>query len=245
MRKNASEDLDAAIVRYTPYLSEVRKRLLFIVSIFLIAWTVGFIYYRQIVLFIMNLFDLQGINIAFTSPFEFISLAFNAGLLLGVSFTLPFILFQFFSFFKPALRTNEYRLILSFFPLNIILFVIGFGFGVFMMRFVISIFAQRTAELQIENLWDINLFLTQIVFTALLLGLFFQLPVILSILLKLGALKYSGLTKKRPYIYAVGLIFVVLLPPTDLFSLVAMYLPLVAMFELTLLFNRNIAKVQE
>lgn len=242
MKKTEELSLETSIARYTPYLSEARKRILFVVCLFLIAWIVGFIYYRPIVLFIMNLFDLQGINIAFTSPFEFITLAFNTGLLLAMIVALPLIIFQIFSFLRPALQNHEYRLLLSFLPLSIVLFVAGFGFGTLMMRFVISIFAKRTEALQIQNLWDINLFLSQIVFTAVFLGIFFQLPVALSILLRLGVLKYETVTKQRRYIYAVGLIFVVLLPPTDILSLMLMAVPLAGMFEFTLFLNRGLAK---
>lgn len=240
--KTTETQLDAAMMRYLPYLSEVRKRLLFVFAVFFVAWVVGFIYYRPIVLFIMGLFNLRGVNIAFTSPLEFISLATNMGFLLGMSLALPMIIFQLFSFLKPALQGAEKRLILSLIPFSIILFMVGFGFGTWIMELVITIFSQRTAELSIENLWDINRFISQIVFTSMLLGILFQLPVVLTILLRLGLIKYPAMTKQRPLIYTIGIILVALLPPTDIFSLVLMFLPVAFLFEFTLFLNRHLGK---
>lgn len=240
MAIQAPQDLQATVIRYTPYLSEIRKRLLFIFSIFSIAWIVGFIYYQPIVMRIMQLYNFKGVNIAFTSPFQFIDLAINSGMIIGIFVTFPLIIYQFLSFLRPALQPREFRLVLKLIPLSIFLFIIGFAFGTWLMKFIVSMYSQQTSQLDIQNLWDINHFLSQFFLTSTLLGLLFQLPIVLTLLLRLGAVKHSTVSKQRLPIYAFLIVLDVLLPPTDLFSMIMMFLPLVIIFEITLLLNRNI-----
>lgn len=239
--QNPPENIQTAVVRYMPYLSEIRKRLLFVFSIFIIAWIVGFIYYQPIVTYIMGLYNLQGVNITFTSPFQFISLAFNAGMVVGLIVVFPLVIYQILSFLRPALKPREFLLVLKLLPLNLILFIAGFLFGTWVMKFIVSVYSQQTTLLNIENLWDVSQFFSQFFLTAVLLGVLFQFPIILTLLLRLGVLDHAGVSKQRISIYAILLLFVVFLPPTDLFSLFMMFLPLVIIFEIALLLNRNIA----
>lgn len=232
-------DLQTAVVRYTPYLSEIRKRLLFVFCVFFIAWIIGFIYYQPIVSYIMGLYNLKGINITFTSPFQYINLAINSGMIVGIIIVLPMVIFQILSFLKPALKPKEFNLVLKLLPLSILLFISGFIFGTWLMNFIISMYSQQASGLAIGNLWDVNKFFSQFFLTAALLGVLFQFPIILTLLLRLGVLKHSSVTKYRIPIYALLLIVVVFLPPTDIFSLVMMFFPLVIIFELALLLNRN------
>src|SRR3989338_9197386 len=92
------------VVKYVPYLLEIRRRLLFAVSLFVVASIVGFIDYERIITFILNFFSLEGVNIVFTSPFQFFTLALNCGLVVGVVVIIPVLIYQLLSFLKPALR---------------------------------------------------------------------------------------------------------------------------------------------
>lgn len=240
MNPKIPPDLQVTIAKYSPFLSEIRKRLLFTISVFLIAWVVGFIYYQPIASYIIGLYNFKGVNVTFTSPFQFISLALNLGMVAGLVVVSPLVIYQFLSFIKPALRPIEYRLVLKLLPVSLFLFIAGFLFGTWMMKFIISMYSQQSTGLNIGNLWDVNKFLSQFFLTSVLLGLLFQLPIVLTILLRLGVVKHSSVVKQRIPIYALLLILVILLPPTDLLSLVMMLLPLAIIFEITLLLNRNI-----
>jgi len=71
------------------------------------------------------------------------------------------------------------------------------------------------------------------------MGIVFELPIVLTILLRLGIIQRNSLTSKRRYVYAALVIFDVLLPPTDILSLSLIFLPLAMLFEGTLLFNQE------
>lgn len=233
-----SPELQATIDRYMPYLQEIRRRLLLVFSVFLVGGVIGFVYFEPIVKAIMNFYDLEKLNIVFTSPFQFINLAINSGVVVGIITVFPFFIYQLLSFLRPALKKNEYRFLVLSIPPSIVLFLIGFLFGNWIMKFVVDVFAQQSSDLQIESLWDIESFLSKIFTTSVFLGLFFQFPVVLTGSIKLKITKLASIEKLRVPAYVALLIITTLLPPTDIFSNVMIFLPLAFLFELTLLLNR-------
>ncbi|MEX0587363.1 MAG: twin-arginine translocase subunit TatC [Patescibacteria group bacterium] len=238
------EGLDGAIDKYLPFLDEIRKRLRLLVFLFLGFSILGFVYYEPIITFSIRIFRLEGVNIAFTSPFQFINLAFSSGLAVGLIGTLPVVLYQVFSFLRPGLKKREYRLIMTLVPLAILLFAIGFFYGVGVMKYVIGLFYQKSTELEIANLLDISALLSQIIVTSSMLGAAFEFPVILSTLMKLKFLNYRTVASQRTVVYFICLVFASLLPPTDLLSLALLTLPLIFLFESTLLVNRILLGVR-
>ena len=240
MKTSETLSLESTVIKYSPFFSEIRKRLIFTLSIFVIFAAVGFMYYENIVHFILKIFALEGLNIVFTSPFQFLSLSVNSAFLAGFIAVLPLAIFQILSFIRPALRKSEYRSVLALLPIAILLFISGFTFGVLIMKYAVIIFYQKSVELNIGNFLDVTTLLSQILLTAIMMGIAFQFPIFLTILMKLKVIKYQQIVKQRLLIYGLSLIFSAILPPTDLLSLVLLFLPLALLFELTLLLNRFI-----
>ena len=247
MPQQASSDtgtLERTINTYFPYLVEIRRRLLLAVCLMIVAAVLGFVYYDRIVMAVVGMLKLQGINIVFTSPFQYIELAMSSALLIGLVSAIPFIIWQLLSFLRPALRPGEYRLVLFMLPLSVILFVLGFGFGLVIMKYVVVIFQQNASRLAVGNFLDISKLLSAILATAGLMGMAFQFPVVLSVLVRFGIISLHQLIKQRPWAWLTSFFFAVLLPPTDILSAVLLTLPLVILFELTLLLNWIVAKRQ-
>lgn len=237
-----SADVQKSINRYYPYLMEIRKRLFFVAALFLISGIVGFFFYERLVKVILGLLNVAGVNIVFTSPFQFIELAVNAGFIVGLVAIIPLIIWQTLSFLKPALRPKEFKLIITLVPLSLLLFVGGFTFGFAIMKYVIALFYEKSLQLQIGNYLDISFLLSKIVMTGILMGIAFQFPIVLTVLMRLKVVRYKEFIKQRMFAWSFSLIFAALLPPTDLLSLALLTLPLVMLFELTLLLNRVFLK---
>ena len=235
-------NLPANLTRYVPYLLEIRKRLLFAVSLFVVAAMVGFIYYERIITFILTFFSLKGVNIVFTSPFQFFTLALNCGLVIGVIVVIPVLIYQLLSFLKPALLPREYRLVITILPLAVVLFVGGFMYGATMMKYVVQIFYQTSVRLQIGNILDVERFLSNVLITGLLMAIAFLFPIVMTILMQLKIVKHKMFAGQRQWAYMIGVVFVILLPPPDLVSDVILFAPLAVLFELTLILNRVFLK---
>ena len=237
--KKDSLPLQAAITQYMPYLIEIRKRLLFVAAFFLIGGSIGFIFFEPIIKGVMRFYNLKGLNIVFTSPFQYINLSVNAAVAVGLFAAFPLIVYQIVSFLKPALRGKEYKLILSSIPASIFLFIAGFGFGSWMMKLVISVFSHQAASLNIQNLWDIENFVQNIFMMSIFMGFLFQFPIVLTPLIRLKVIKYQKLVDYRLTIYLALLILVIMLPGTDILTDALEFFPLAFLFEITLLLNRN------
>jgi len=228
--------------KYYPYLLEIRKRFLFVGSLFVVASIVGFILYQKILTLILDFFSLEGVNIVFTTPFQFFTLALNCGLIVGVAVIVPILIFQLLSFLKPALQKKEYRIIVNILPLALVLLVAGFVYGVMVMKLLMQIFYQTSLSLQIGNMLDVENFLSKVLMTGLLMGIAFLFPIVMTVLMLLNVIKHSFFEKQRIYAYLISVIFVLLLPPPDLISDIILFAPLVILFELTLILNRIFLK---
>lgn len=231
------DPLDENIRRFSPYLNEIQQKLFQVIVVFFVFGLAGGIYYQQILRGVMHLFNLQGVNIVMTNPYQFISLAVNTGITIGAIASLVPLFIHLISFLKPALKPDEYKLVTGMVPSATALFVVGFAFGVWVVQFVITLFSKTTLEFAVENLWDISHFFGQIILTGLILALVFQLPIIVTALLRFNIVKYELLVKQRRYVYASLLLIAALMPPTDILSLILLTVPPLLLFEIALVLN--------
>ena len=110
------------------------------------------------------------------------------------------------------------------------------------MRWVIMLFYAKSQQLQIGNFLDVSQLLSQVILTGVLMGVAFQFPIILTLLLKTGMVLYKNISDKRIIAYGLSLLFAAILPPTDVLSLIILTIPLILLFELTLALNKYILK---
>ena len=241
MEKTASlnqSDFKSPLDEYRPFLAEARKRLIFTLCVFGAATIAGFFLYEKIIKFLIDLLSLQGINIVFTSPFQFINLAISCGAAVGLIVSIPLVVFQVLSFLKPALKGKEYKTIIKLLPFSAILFSVGFIFGTLIMKWQIKLFLDKSIELGIGNILDISRLLTTVLITSTLMGIAFEFPLILLLLLRLGVIKRQQLGKIRKWVYIGSLMFAILLPADSILADILLSLPLIILFEVTLILNR-------
>ncbi len=232
-----AENIEAVYKKYLPYFSEIRKRLLVLVLIFLTSAIIGFVYYEKIVRFVLNLLELNGVNVVFTSPFQFLELAVSCGILVGTTITLPVVIYNLLSFIRSALTKKEYKTIKTMIPFSAALFLLGFGTGFMIMRYVVMIFYEKSQGLNIGNFLDVTKLLSQILITSGLMGIAFQFPIVMTLLIRLKVVSRKFFASQRPFAYGLSILFAALLPPTDILSLIILTVPLVFLFESTLLLN--------
>jgi sec-independent protein translocase protein TatC len=224
---------------YVPYLDQLRKKIFWSIGIFVITGILGIFFSNNIMLFFLKLFNFSGVNVVATSPGQLINLSIYTGLIVGLMCLLPFLFYQLISFFRPAFTKKEYKLIKKILPISLGLFLLGAVFGAWITQFVITIYSNFSASFNISNIWDIQKFFSQVIVTALLTGIIFEVPLLLTILMRLGIMKRRFLVSKRKYVYAIIVIIAVLLPPTDILSLTLITIPLFFLFEITLLLNQG------
>lgn len=235
------QKLKAAIKtnKYFPFLIEARKRLVFTLCVFALVSITGFIFYERIIKLLINILDLHRINVVFTSPFQFINLAISSGIVFGIVVSFPILIIQILFFLKPALREKEYKMIIRVLPISLLLFLTGLTFGFLIMKWQIGLLLNRSLALGIGNILDIGQLLTTVLTTSALMGISFEFPILLLLLLRLGVVNRQQLNKIRPWIYLGSFIFIILLPLDSVVADILLTLPLIILFELTLMLNRQ------
>ena len=232
-----SSELAKIKEKLSPFLKEIRKRIIFTVSVFVVATIIGFIFYERIIKFLLSLLPLEGINIVFTSPFQFINLAISCGIVTGLVVALPLLVIQILSFLKPALKRKEFKRITKLLPFSVLLFLIGFVFGALIMKWQIEVFQAKSAQLGIGSMLDISKLLSTFLLISTLTGISFQFPILLLCLIRFGLVSRQELGRKRLWIYLGSFFFAILLPVDSILADILLSLPLIVLFELTLLLS--------
>lgn len=201
---------EQSIEKYGHHIEYLRKKLLSIVKLFAVFFVIGFFLVTPAIKWVLAVLPLPDVIVATTSPFQFFDMAMSGGFLLATLFTLPIIGITLYRFLKPALTNNERKLFIRLVPIMLILFIIGFSYGLGVLAFAVSVIAQVNTSIGIANIWDIGKFISEIVYTSVLLGIIFQFPVVLTGLIRLGFLEVSFLKSKRRHAVVGIFVFVIM-----------------------------------
>jgi sec-independent protein translocase protein TatC len=174
------------------------------------------------------------------APAEAFVTYIKVGLIAGLFLALPFILYQLWKFVAPGLLEHEKKYTVPFLIGAAVLFygggVIFYGVLPFVMHFLLS-FAKGGIKAQLS----VGYYVTFCVRLMIAFGLVFQLPMVVIFLTQLGLVSSRLLVKH--FRYAVVLSFVVaavLTPTTDPVSLVAMVLPMLLLYGLSILAAKGV-----
>jgi sec-independent protein translocase protein TatC len=224
---------------YAVYLDELRRRVHRIALFFLLFFVIGFFLTVPLFKLAQPYLPIKGVAIVTTSPFQFLNLSMDTGIFIAIILILPVILHQVFSFLKDGLVHREKVLFMLLIPLGLVLFLGGCAYGFSTIYYSFGVIAQINLGLGIENYWDISKFLSQIILTSVLLGVVFLFPIILSLLMRLNVIDATFLKNHRRHAVLILFIITSLLPPTDGVSLLVMVVPLMLLYELTIICNRR------
>lgn len=233
------EGLQQRLAPFGRYLEDIRRRLYATAVLFAVAFVLGFFLTAPLFKLASGLFQIPNVKIVTTSPFQFLDLAMSVGFFVAVVACLPLLCYHVYSFLSPGLTRPERRRALVYAPVVLLLFVVGFAYGFGVMYYAMGVIAAVNISVGILNYWDIGRYLSQMLLTSALLGIIFQFPPLLNLLIRSGFMGTDFLRAKRRHVVLGIFIFVSLLPPTDGVSLVVMSLPLILMFELTIFLNRH------
>ncbi len=225
---------------YGPYIDDLWSRIYRLAFVFIVLFVLGFLEAGWLMKHFISLFALNDVTITVTSPFQFLDLAVSVGLFVAFVFCTPIAIWNFYAFLRPAVSKTEFSALLKTLPVSLFLFFFGFAYGFFALYWGLRGMAEINIAVGLKNYWDIGLFISQLFMTATLLGILFQFPIIVYIMISLGIIKHQFLRQKRRVVYAFIIVIVSLLPPTDGLSLLIMSVPLVLMYEIIILITRSL-----
>lgn len=175
------------------------------------------------------------VTATFMAPFK---LNFFVALMLSM----PFIIYQLWSFIKPALYQNEKSLAIPLLFGSISFFYAGVAFAYYLaLPSVLHFFISVTPE-TVAPMTDINSYLSFCLKLFLVFGLTFEVPIITILLILIGVVNTQQLVEKRRFII-VGCFFIAMfVTPPDALSMIMLAIPMWMLFELGLFFGKMIEK---
>jgi sec-independent protein translocase protein TatC len=227
------------------HLGELRKRLIWVILVLIVGMVIGIIVAQPLITYLKSIPPAAGINWNAFSPWDPIRLYMNFALVTGLIVTLPFALYQIWSFLKPGLRVEEQKASLVFIPFAFILFLVGLAFGyfiVFKMAFLFT--SEISARLEITETYGITQYFTFMFNILIPIALVFELPIVIMFLTKLRILNPKRLHKLRRYAYLILVVVAAMITPPDLISAVVVSLPMILLYEFSVMLSGIIYRKQ-
>jgi len=219
------------------HLDELRTRLIVSIAALVVASGLCF-WQNDLLLEIANKplpGDLVPITFGVTEPFmTTVTLSVYAGILLAM----PVILYQLYAYVLPAFSLQERRVVLPFLLAVPFLFIAGVVFAYFVVipaatQFLLNF---NASEFNIEV--RAREYYSFFALTCISIGVLFQIPIGILAVTRLGIITPEQLGRNRKYAILVIAIVAMLLPGTDPVTMLISMLPLVVLFEVSLLLAR-------
>jgi sec-independent protein translocase protein TatC len=224
------------------HLDELRSRLIVCVLTVGVGFVVAFVFHEHLIDWLREPLpaDRRLVTLGVTEPFTTsIKVSFYAALALAF----PVLLWQTWSFLAPALEEHTQRIVAGFVAVATGLFAAGLAFAYFVvLPKAISFLTNYD-----EELYDVQVRASYYFsFTALMLlaiALFFEAPIFILALVRLGVITSAQLRRNRRYLILAAVALAVLLPTVDPVSLLFETVPLLVLLEasiwLAVLFERR------
>jgi sec-independent protein translocase protein TatC len=179
-------------------------------------------------------FQLININLAghFTSHM-------NISLVAGLIVALPYVLWELWRFVKPGLNAQEVKSSRGAVSVITVLFLLGVLFSYFIVApLMINFLGGYTVSASVSNQISLTSYVSSITLMTLLMGLLFELPVLILFLTKIGIVTPKYLRKYRKHTL-IGILVIagIITPSPDIFSQMIVAIPLYALFELSLVIS--------
>jgi sec-independent protein translocase protein TatC len=228
------------------HLLELRRRLMYSIAAFMVMFGVCYYFSGDIYYFLAeplaHVLEGQGMHaprLIYTQLYEVFFTKIKVAMF-GAAFTaFPIIATQLWMFIAPGLYRSEKRALLPFLISSPALFLAGGALAYYVVfPFAWKFFASFQSEtggggVAIELLPRVSEYLDLVMKLIFAFGLTFQLPVLLTLLAKVGIVTAAGLAKFRRYAYVGMFVVAAILAPPDVFTQTALAVPLIALYEIS------------
>lgn len=152
-------------------------------------------------------------------------------LVLSVFLTIPYLLYEIWSFIAPGLYTKEKKMVLPFLVTSTLLFYSGVAFAYYLICPMALGFFAKCAPAGVLVMTDIQAYLDFVLTVLFAGGIAFQVPIVTLALLKSGLVSISQMEHCRPYVIVAAFVIGMILTPPDVVSQILLALPMWGLFE--------------
>ena len=238
------------------HIRELKKRLIYSLLAFFLATGISYYFAENIYSFLVqplaDVFpDLSHRRLIYTSLTEAFLTYIKLALFAGFFISFPVIATQLYLFLAPGLYKQERRALVPYLIAAPTLFLIGAAFVYYLIfpaawKFFLgfeSSGANGGLPIQLEP--KVSDYLSLSMHLMVAFGLSFQLPIVLILLVRSGMVQLSTLKNGRRYAIVMIVIVAAFITPPDIFSQIALSVPLYMLYEISILLCRNMEKNRE
>lgn len=213
------------------HLDELRWRLIASLGALAVCSLAGWSFVPEVLAFFHRSVE----RLIFVAPAEAFFAQLKIALIIGLLLSSPFILYQMWRFVLPALFPEEKRLVRTMLVSGVLLFFGGLAFGLFLVYpAALALFLSFGTE-GLRPAIVVSRHLGFFLGTTLSFGLAFQLPVVVWLLVRIGVFTSEQLRRARKEALFLCFVAAAAFTPADAFSQLMMAIPLVLLYELSLM----------
>ena len=188
-------------------------------------------------------FDISLINTGLAQQFV---VHMKTAFCFGILCASPYILYQLFRFVSPALYEDERKYAVQ---------VVGSGYGMFLIGVLFAYFlifpltfrflgTYQVSE-EVTNMISLDSYMSTLLLISISLGIIFELPVVCWLFAKIGLLSSSFMKKYRKHSIVAILVLAAIITPSDVFSCIAVSLPMYLLYEVSIILVSFIERKRE
>ncbi len=249
-----SKNDNASKGSFISHLTELRQRLLKSFIFLLVSFIISYIFSEDIYQFLVKPYSDAVIEnnldrrLIFTALHEAFLTYLKVAFFTSIFITSPIFITQIWKFIAPGLYNNEKKAFLPYLIATPLLFIFG-GFLVyyFIMPLAIKFFlgfetVQDSNSIAIQLEAKVNEYLSLVMRLIFAFGISFQLPVVLSLLARIGVVNSKFLKERRKYVVIIIFAVAAILTPPDPITQIGLALPLLLLYELSIITVKLIEK---
>ncbi|UVK45755.1 twin-arginine translocase subunit TatC [Mesorhizobium sp. AR07] len=254
------DEIEKSSAPLMEHLIELRRRLIWSLGGFFVAFLVCFFFAKKLFNLLVVPFkwatkwaglDPHKVELIYTAPQEFFFTQVKLAMFGGMVIAFPLIATQIYKFIAPGLYKNERNAFLPFLIASPVLFLLGaslvyFFFTPMVMWFFLAMQQAGTDDqVQISLLPKVSEYLSLIMTLIFSFGLVFQLPVVTSLMTRVGMLSSKALAEKRKWAIVIAFVVAAVLTPPDPMSQIGLAIPTILLYEVSIWAARLIERDQE
>lgn len=162
---------------------------------------------------------------------------------IGLIFAFPYVAWEIWRFIRPGLKMNEQKNSRGAVSAISLLFAAGVSFGYFVITpLMVYVLVNYRISDMINNQFDITSYVSTIVVLVFGSGILFELPVVIYFLSKIGIVTPKFLRQYRKHSIVIILVIAAIITPPDVLSQVLITMPLLLLFEISILISARVER---
>ena len=188
--------------------------------------------------------EARGVQVIYTAVSEALTTKLKVAIVTAVIIAFPVIIWQVWSFIKPALYPKEQRSFRRFFWFALVLFLLGIVFCYAAVFFLAIDFFMVSGEGLATPMLSLDKYISFLFGFLLPFGVAFMLPVFIYITTKVGLTTPEMLVRKRKFVVLGIFVLAAILTPPDVVSQIMLGIPMLLLYEAGILVSRMVRKTE-